>query len=75
MQIMFHQQSYFFFTRTVVHYGQEVASKQFCAYDHGKDNEAFYGQDTPPLYNIDLITAPVAAYWSLNDWLADPSVK
>ena len=64
-----------FLYRTVVHYGQEVASGTFQAYDHGKHNEEFYGQATPPLYSLDIITAPVATYWSLNDWLADPSVN
>ena len=61
--------------RTVVHYGQEVKSKLFHAYDHGKENQNYYGQDTPPEYRIDVITAPVATYWSLNDWLADPAVS
>ena len=61
--------------RTVVHYGQEVKSKLFQAYDHGKENQDYYGQDTPPEYRIDVITAPIATYWSLNDWLADPAVS
>ncbi len=29
----------------------------------------------PEQYSIDVITAPIATYWSLNDWLADPSVS
>jgi hypothetical protein len=28
----------------VVHYGQEVASKLFSMYDHGKENQDYYGQ-------------------------------
>jgi lysosomal acid lipase/cholesteryl ester hydrolase len=60
--------------RTIIHYAQEVNSKTFQAYDHGDDNEAIYGQPDPPLYVPEAITLPVATYWSLNDWLADPSV-
>ena len=52
-----------------------MAAKLFQAYDHGKENQDYYGQDTPPQYDIQLITAPIATYWSLNDWLADPSVS
>ena len=52
-----------------------MAAKYFQAYDHGKENQDYYGQDAPPQYDIQLITAPIATYWSLNDWLADPSVS
>jgi len=42
-------------------------------YDFGrKGNQEKYGQDTPPIYDIGKVTAPVAAYWSQNDWLAAP---
>lgn len=37
--------------------------------------KVIYGQETPPLYSLDVITVPVAAYWSLNDWLASTSVS
>ena len=44
-------------------------------YDFGKrENRERYGQDTPPIYSIEKITAPVAAYWSENDWMAAPEV-
>ena len=44
-------------------------------YDFGrKGNQEKYGQDTPPIYDIGKVTAPVAAYWSQNDWLAAPEV-
>jgi hypothetical protein len=57
-----------------VHYAQEVTSKKFSMYDHGNKNRHYYGQDTPPLYSIGVVTAPVATYWSLNDLLAVPEV-
>lgn len=45
-------------------------------YDYGKrQNREKYGQDTPPVYSIDKVTAPVAAYWSENDWLSAPQVS
>ena len=34
-----------------------------------------YGQDEPPEYDVTQITAPVALYWSDNDWLAEPVVS
>ena len=33
-----------------------------------------YGQEEPPEYDTTKITAPVALYWSDNDWLAEPVV-
>ena len=49
---------------------------EFCMYDFGKrENRERYGQDTPPVYSIEKITAPVAAYWSENDWMAAPEVR
>ena len=45
-------------------------------YDFGKkENRERYGQDTPPIYSPEMVTAPVAAYWSENDWLAAPNVS
>jgi len=63
-------------SKTLVHYAQEMSSHndyEFCMYDFGKrENRERYGQDTPPVYSIEKITAPVAAYWSENDWMAAP---
>ena len=45
-------------------------------FDHGKrQNRKIYGQDKPPIYSIDKVTAPVAAYYGENDWMADPEVS
>ncbi len=61
-------------TNTVIHYAQEVNSKKFAHYDYGKDkNFEHYGQETPPEFSIEAIQVPIAAYWSLNDWLAQPN--
>ena len=34
-----------------------------------------YGQEEPPEYKIEKVTAPVAAYWSENDWVSSPVVS
>ena len=48
---------------------------KFCRYDFGPEkNNEIYGQDEPPEYDVTQITAPVALYWSDNDWLAEPVV-
>jgi len=56
--------------RSLVHYAQGVNSGKFRMFNHGKaDNLIHYGQEEPPEYDISKITAPVALYWSENDWL------
>lgn len=58
---------------TVVHYAQEILSEKFQKFDYGiEGNRKVYGQDEPPEYKIEAIKAPIAAYWSENDWLAQP---
>ena len=60
-------------TNTVVHYAQEINSKKFTHFDFGTDgNIDKYGQEEPPEFLIENIKVPVASYWSLNDWLAQP---
>ena len=51
--------------------------ENFCAFDYGnaEDNQAHYGQDTPPDYDLTKVTTPVALYWSEADWLAQPAVS
>jgi len=56
-------------TNVLVHYGQEINSKRFCAFDHGEENIRIYGQETPPEYDLKKVTSPVALYWSDSDWL------
>ena len=63
-------------TRTVLQYAQEVNSDKFSCMDHGKKgNMERYGQEMPPEYHPEHVTAPVAAYWSDNDWLAHITVS
>jgi len=62
-------------TNTLIQFGQEINSKNFCAFDYGnaEDNQAHYGQETPPDYDLTKVTVPVALYWSEADWLAQPA--
>ena len=62
-------------TQTIVHYAQCIKSKKFQYYDFGSkdENNDHYGQDTPPEFSIKAVTVPIASYWSLNDWLAQPA--
>ena len=41
--------------RTLLHYDQEIASKQFHAFDHGQHNMVTYQIIRPKLYFINLI--------------------
>ncbi|PSN34873.1 Lipase 3 [Blattella germanica] len=59
---------------------EAISSLSFCSflfpgkfrqYDHGAiKNWLEYGQSEPPEYNLNKITAPVALFYSDNDWLA-----
>lgn len=44
-------------------------------FDHGTEiNLKRYGQESPPPYNLNLVTAPVYLFWGQNDQLATPDV-
>jgi len=61
-------------TQNIQHFGQQVNSKQFQAFDYGNalDNQHHYNQPTPPLYYAKNVTVPVYLYWGALDTLADP---
>ncbi|XP_018395697.1 PREDICTED: gastric triacylglycerol lipase-like [Cyphomyrmex costatus] len=55
----------------VDHYFQNIIAKKFQAYDHGYfGNYKHYGQNTPIIYNLTKITAPMAIYYGNNDLIA-----
>nr|ACU57197.1 triacylglycerol lipase [Penaeus vannamei] len=59
---------------TVNHYAQLVMSGVFDKYDYGLiGNLNHYGQNTPPLFNLSRVAAPVGLFWGSTDWLADPT--
>lgn len=59
-------------TNQLIHYGQEVVSGHFRKYDYGRiGNMRKYKRRSPPNYNLNNCKAPIAAYYSQNDWLAD----
>ncbi|MPC27348.1 Lipase 3 [Portunus trituberculatus] len=46
---------------------------KFQKYDYGLlGNLNHYGQNTPPLYNLSAVTAPVGLFWGQTDWIAAP---
>ncbi|XP_055715506.1 lipase 3-like [Phlebotomus papatasi] len=58
-------------TKQLIHYGQLYNSGYFRQYDYGTSrNSVKYRKQTPPIYPLRSITAPIALYYSENDWLA-----
>lgn len=56
-----------------MHFGQSIESGKFRKFHYGKsENLARYGQEEPPNYNLNNVLAPVAVYYSENDWLVVP---
>lgn len=52
------------------HFAQIVQSGQFHQYDHGAaDNFRFYGQEKPPNYDLNKVTAPVTVFYGTVDGL------
>jgi len=50
-------------TRTFAHYAQLYLSKGFEGYDFGEtENIIHYGQPTPPVYDLNKVTAPTAIF-------------
>ncbi|KAG8147623.1 hypothetical protein E2320_022466, partial [Naja naja] len=47
-------------------------SGHFAYYDYGSKNKDIYNQTTPPLYNIEAITTPIAMWSGGQDWSAQP---
>ncbi|XP_026706831.1 lipase member M-like isoform X2 [Athene cunicularia] len=60
--------------QNIVHWSQEAHSGKFQAYDWGssKKNMEKYQQATPPLYNVEEMTVPTAAWTGGQDLVADP---
>lgn len=58
--------------QNVLHFGQMVNSGLFQAYDYGskKDNQAHYGQDKPPVYDVTKMQVPVILYSGNKDYLS-----
>ncbi|XP_077538862.1 lipase member K-like isoform X1 [Haemaphysalis longicornis] len=57
----------------VDHFAQLIRCNCFQKYDYGMlTNMAKYGSMHPPKYHLSRVFAPVALYYSLNDWYAVP---
>ncbi|XP_071452979.1 lipase 3-like [Hetaerina americana] len=58
-------------TKTIVHYVQGINSGKFRQFDYGLiGNKDKYGRDSPPEYDLSLITAPMYFIYGDNDWMA-----
>lgn len=54
------------------HYGQNVASKLFQRWDHGSaTNMEVYGTESPPLYDISVVTVDTTMHYTVGDNLLD----
>lgn len=59
--------------KQIQHFLQGIASGNFSQYDFGSSkNLEYYHQETPPVYDIKKVTAPVSLYYTENDFFAHP---
>lgn len=62
--------------KQLMHFAQEILSGHFRKYDYGiVGNLIKYGKLTPPDYALENVTAPVALFYSQNDWFANVIVS
>lgn len=62
--------------QSLIHYAQMIKTKDFFLYDWGskKDNQVRYGQDTPPIVNLQQIKSlPTVMFVGTADDLGDKS--
>lgn len=58
-------------TYTILHYAQEINSKEFMGFDWGEEgNQEHHGQPQPPLYHLEDVNTQIALFWGDGDWLA-----
>ncbi|KAM6130492.1 lysosomal acid lipase/cholesteryl ester hydrolase-like [Phoenicopterus ruber ruber] len=59
--------------QNIIHWHQLTRADQFQAYDYGsKENMKKYNQSTPPVYEIEKISTPIAVWSGGIDKFADP---
>merc|ERR550519_546293 len=60
--------------KTMIHYGQSVNTGEWAGLDRGsaEANIARWNNTSPPEYQYEPVTAPVALFWGENDWLVVP---
>ncbi|KAF7623626.1 Metalloendopeptidase [Meloidogyne graminicola] len=59
-------------TKNIVHWAQMQQSGLVQKFDYGtgRENHLHYGQNIPPIYNLNKINVPIYLYYSDKDWLA-----
>merc|ERR1719347_1724424 len=60
--------------KNMLHYGQSYKAGTWRGFDMGSESENLkkWNSTSPPEYKYNVITAPVAMFWSENDWLVVP---
>uniref|UniRef100_A0A0K0ERU8 Lipase n=2 Tax=Strongyloides stercoralis TaxID=6248 RepID=A0A0K0ERU8_STRER len=60
--------------KNMIHWSQMInsGSQQMYNYEYGQLNTKYYGQTTPPIYNISNINVNTYLYWGNNDYLVNP---
>jgi hypothetical protein len=57
--------------KDLMHFSQSVRNKNFAQFDYGKsENQKKYGQDTPPLYDLNKIDNKICLFVGKDDRLA-----
>uniref|UniRef100_A0A182X8C8 Partial AB-hydrolase lipase domain-containing protein n=1 Tax=Anopheles quadriannulatus TaxID=34691 RepID=A0A182X8C8_ANOQN len=62
-------------SKQLLHFAQLNRCGRFqqFAYERTDQNLAHYGREQPPAYNLSAVTAPVALFYALNDWMVGPA--
>uniref|UniRef100_A0A4Y0BMC6 Lipase n=1 Tax=Anopheles funestus TaxID=62324 RepID=A0A4Y0BMC6_ANOFN len=62
-------------SKQLQHFAQLNRCGCFQQFDYGRKelNLAAYGSEHPPKYNLSAVTTPVVIFYSLNDWMVDPT--
>ncbi|XP_009560081.2 lipase member M [Cuculus canorus] len=56
--------------QNILHWRQIYQTGEFKCYDYGSDNMIHYNQTTPPVYKVENMKAPLAAWYGGRDWLS-----
>ncbi|XP_069676693.1 lipase 3-like [Periplaneta americana] len=60
-------------TKTLLHYSQLIKSGRFQQFDYGtKKNIEYYGQPSPPDYDVKKMTTPISLYYGEGDPFVNP---
>ncbi|NWS68508.1 LIPM Lipase, partial [Crotophaga sulcirostris] len=58
--------------KNILHWRQVYQTGEFKYFDYGSDNMLHYNQTTPPIYVLENMKAPFAAWYGGRDWISSP---